>query len=405
MRRVNHPDARLIGTGVSAVLLSLFSVACGAASNTSVGFGSCPRHIQDIFRTPATHRPTGAVAPNDPLAGQVCVYSDNKGAPSILRFSGLLPKTRARTLVSLLDQRGGRGYSCDGGDPALIRLRYQSGRVLSTHVVGCHPELVSTPAGLEALPPAASLAVEGLIDPPLTAGPRVTRVPDYIGLPLPAAARAFGRRYPAAGQYAEPVDEVEDPSVPFGQVVWQLPLPGSQETAGQASAEFFVAVHSSPPCQADQLSGRFRNGEGLTGGQHTGAVELIDTSAHPCSLRGPITIRGLGSNGRADTRTVSEPVRPTLVLSPDTTLQTLGQDPAAALIAGLEFVGDRTNDPAGGPCRPHETVPKVWALTLGNGDTLRLPNGAPGEGGRFLTCREWLAPGGGRYNDVTLLGS
>lgn len=371
----------------------------GGPAGRAAGFvpGSCPRQIQARWRPNMAHRPEGTVVPLDPLAGQLCVYKTDWGGPIPLRFSAHLTGAEARALSLLLDRRGGPGPSCDYGHPVLMRLRYPSGRVISRLAEGCAPELVWTPGGRRELSPSGTLAVGGLIEPPLTRHGRMTRVPNYVGQRLATAVRSFQRRFHAPGEGLAPY-ELEDPGVPFGRVVWQTPLPGSAEPAGGAGGNVIVAVHSEPLCRADQLLGRYINGQGLTAGLNLGGIELFDTSAHTCSLQGRIALHGIASGGRAATQTYSQPVRPPLVLSPRTTLTTVEHDPASALIATFSFT---FSSPIG--CRAPKVI-QAWTVTLGNGSTLRITNRS---GDRALySCGESLSRGlTPRLAGVELLGT
>jgi hypothetical protein len=390
----------LIAVGLYFVVdqLGVTSRSPDAARNMRAAFSACPRHVHAIDQVPLKPSQAGTMVPLDPIAGQLCVYSFDRGAPTTLQWTAALLRGRAGTLALLLDRRGrpgGRGGSCDGGHPALIRLRYPNSVLRSILTAGCDPELVSTPAGLKALSPTGALPVAALIDPPLTRGDRVTPVPDYVGQPLASVARAFRQHFHATGEGLSPY-ELIDPAVPFGQIVWETPLPGTAQAMGSTGASLIVAVHSEPPCRADQLRGRYANGEAGVGDQF-GGIEVIDISSGPCSVKGRLTLHGVDSDGRPDTDTVTEQIGQTLVVSPSTTLRTLERDPAAALIMGFGFSGNASR------CYDHETVPKVWSLTVNTDVTIRIPNVAPGERGRFYSCYGnlsfGLSPG------VQLLGS
>lgn len=234
--------------------------------------------------------------------------------------------------------------------------------------------------------PTASLAVGGLLDPPLN-GDRATRVYDYIGKRLTTAVRAAEVHLAAAGVVDVGLGEFYDPRAPFGEVVWQLPLPGTDQDVGFGTADLIVATRRAPSCTASQLLGRYENGGNGTG-NHFGNIDILDISNRPCTLAGRLELHGLGANGRTDTATVSERIEPALILSPETTLHTLATHPAAALIATFGFAGDARDDPRArnGLCYSHETIPEVWALTLKGRYTLRIDNGAPGEGGPYFSC-------------------
>jgi hypothetical protein len=297
-------------------------------------------------------------------------------------------------LALFLDSpRSDLGLSCDAGDPVLLRLRYRGGRALVATAAGCDPELLSTPSGVHDLSPIGSVALSDLYDPPL---PRRRLVPtlDYIGESLGAAARSAN----ATSEHATAVQiaayEFNDPGAPFERVLWQNPLPGGEQAASSESVDLIVATHPAPPCRADQLLGRYENG-GYATQDHFGNIDLLDASPRACTLQGRLTLRGVARDGRGDTDTASERVGSGLVLSPRATLRGLAHDPAAALIATFGFAGGTTGDPytRDDLCTDHEITPSAWSLTLGTGGTLRLPNGAPGEGGPFYSCLGTLSSG------------
>jgi hypothetical protein len=392
-----HDDRmmRALHSAIPLALVSLAVAGCGVTShardsarNATAAFSPCP-HMQATRRTPTNRAHVPAIVPMDPIAGKLCVYSMEgaKTSPAVLRWIARLSEARARTVALLVDTRGGRGPSCDVGFPVLVQLSYRTGRVFSGLAAGCDPELLSTQTATKVFSPTASLAVGGLLDRPFNPGGHVTRVFDYIGQPLASAATAARRHLKAAGEVHVTLDELVDPGAPFEQVVWQTPLPGTEQDAASGSIGLVVATHHASRCRADQLLGRYANGGNGTG-DHFGNIDLLNTSAQACSLKGRLTLRGIGADGRPDTNSVSEPVGPTLVLSPRTTLRMLEHDPAAALIVTFGFAGDARDDPqaANGLCYDHETTPKAWALTLNTGATLRIPNGAPGEGGPFYSC-------------------
>ena len=402
---------RALRSAVPLAFVCLAVAACGATSHVrdsarnAAALGPCPRHVQTIRRAPTSRNHVRAFVPRNPIAAELCVYSllGKYGSLAVLKASALLSAPRARTLTLMVDSRG-RGPSCDVGFPVLMQLRYRTGRVFSALASGCDPELLSTPTGTEVLSPTASLAVGGLLDPPLNPGGHVTRVFDYIGQRLATAVTAARRHLKAAGEVHVTLYELADPGAPFEQVVWQTPLSGTEQDAASGSIGLVVTMHRAPPCRADQLLGRYANGGNGTG-DHFGNIDLLNTSPRACSLNGRLTLHGIGTDGQPDTSTVSEPVGPVLVLSPKTTLRTLEHDPASALIVTFGFAGDARDDPQApnGLCYDHETTPKAWALTLNTSTTLRIPNGAPGEGGPFYSCHGSLSLALSR--GVQLLGS
>jgi hypothetical protein len=390
---------RLTGaTPLTLLCVIVIVTGCGTGSGARhstrliAGFRTCPRNVQEIRRTPASTPPGGALVPRDPIAAELCIYTDEgpKGTVRplpLLQWSALLSQARARTLTLMLDTRGGRGPSCDAGYQVLTRLRYRNARSISALAAGCDPELLSTPTGVNVLSPTASLAVGGLLNPLLSDGGRVTRVSDYIGQPLAPAALAAQRVLRPAGDVVSAY-EINDARAPFGHVVWQIPLPGTKQDVGSGSMELIVATRRAPRCRATQLLGRYWDGGNATQ-DHFGNIALLDTSPEACTLEGRLTLHGVGADGRADTKTVSEPIGPALVLSPRTSTRMLEHQPATALIAAFGFAGGA--DGPQGPC--YDTFPRAWSIALSTNVTLRIANGGAGAGGPFYSCRGSLSFG------------
>jgi len=361
---------------VALLVLSLAGCAAGCAAASGApavpapaAFAPCPRAVQapGYYSHPGSVR---AAVPRGPVAAQLCVYRGAKAGPAQLAETAVLSASRARTVALLIDTRAGSGSSCDAGSPVLLRLRYPGGTTFSGLAAGCSPEVLATGGRLEVLAPEASLALGGLL--PAPPGGRTVRVPDYLGRRL-----AQVRPTPLS------LYELTDPSVPFGQVVWQTPLPGTRQGAA-GGVQLVLGVHPAPPCRASQLAGRY-TGTGAGAGSYIGGIALADSSAQPCTLTGRLTLTGLRASGEADTATASERLRPGLVLSP-------GAGPRLtppALIAVLGFAGP--NDDATQTCFHHETVPAAFSITLGTGGTVRVLNRAVATGGPFRTCHGGLS--------------
>lgn len=373
--------------------------ACGGQSHTrdrtrpaSAGFAPCPRSVNELGRVPARRGPIGPAIPSAPLAGDLCVYSTGLVQPSRprLQWAAPLSQPRARTLALLLDSHGGRGPSCDVGYPVLIRLRYRTAGVLSALADGCDPELLRSPGGVRVMGPTASLAVGGLLTPEFNRGARLERVLDYIGLRFAIASATAGRRLSASGTGTVLPYELNDSGVPFGQVIWQIPLPGTEQSVGAGSVSLVVATRPASPCRSGQLLGHYEDGGNATQ-NHFGSIELLDTSSRSCSLSGRLALQGLSGEGRPDTESASEPVGPTIVLSPRATARAFTRFPPRALVATIGFGGNASM------CHGRETVPRTWSLTLGTRARLRIANTAPlgvsGKGGPFYSCRGGLSFG------------
>jgi hypothetical protein len=340
--------------------------------------------------------------PLDPTGGELCIYETviREEITPALQARVLLSRARARTFAELLDTRGGAGKSCAGQSPVILRLRYRRSQTLPAIASGCDPEVLSTPAGVEVLSSAASNVLGGLLDAPIDSDGAI-RVFDYIGRPLASAAAAAIRHLKSAGAVNVGVAELNDPGVPFGRVVWQFPLAETEQDATSGSVDLIVATHHSPPCLSNQLLGRYQT-TGFATGNIFGRVDIIDTSPQACSVTGSLTLTGIARDGRPDTHARSTTLGSALVLSPLATLRTVAHDPAATLAVSVGLSGDNRDDPkaANGLCYSHETVPKMWSITLSTGAHLLIPNGGPGEK-QFGSCHGNLGPGFG----IGLLGS
>lgn len=381
----------------AAPLLAGCAVAAVArpGPRDAAGFAPCPERVPARLGAPGRFSEP-APAPPGATGLQLCVYRVPIRKPAtsaVLARTAIMSRAQARTFTRLIDSGGGDRWSCDDGDPALVRLRYAGGRTRSLLAAGCAPELVRTPTGVRRLSSTASFAVGGLAQPPLIRSDPVTATFDYLGRRLAIAVREAHRNFPGAGSAAVFDYELDDPTVPFGRVVWQRPLAGTAQDALVGEVELVVAVHPAKACRADQLEGRYRNGGNATE-SHFGSIDLLDVSGRPCTLEGRLELTGLDAAGRPATDTVSGRIAPGVVLSPGATVTTLDRDPAAALIAGVYFSGNAAG--ANGLCYRHETIPVAWSLMLagaGAAAALRIENGGPGAGGSFFSCRGSLSFG------------
>lgn len=184
--------------------------------------------------------------------------------------------------------------------------------------------------------------------------------------------------------------ELSDPAVPFGEIVWQSPLPGTRESAASAGVQLVVAVRAAPPCRASQLIGRY-TGTGAGAGIYIGSIALANSSPKACTLSGRLALSGLSADGHADTVTVSERLEPALVLGPRATPRPRRPD----LVAVFGFAGP--NDDASQTCFHHETIPSTFSLALSAGGTVLVANRGRATGGPFRTCHGGLSftPAGG----------
>jgi hypothetical protein len=362
-----------------SVLLALgVPVGRGAVGSTAAALGGCPRHLPAVSRG-APGRRIVIDVPRDPVAGELCVYwSPHLPGLAPYPWRAVLDRTQARTLALLLDSRG-TGSSCDGGSPTLARLQFRRS-VFVAQATGCSPELLTTSHGSEPLAPPAAIALAGLFTPPLHPA-RTTATPGYVGgqlWPSALAARQHGIQVVLA--------EASDPPVPFDQVLWQTPLPGTPQQTGVVELSLIVATRPEPTCRSDQLAGRYLAGGSATQ-LHFGGFAVFDGSPEPCSLRGTLAFHGIDPTGQPDTNAVTEQIGPPVQLSPRASAPKLVSNPAGSLVAEFGFVGP---DTAVSPnCR--SVTPAAWSLELTGGAVLRVTNqptrlATSGSGVPFSSC-------------------
>jgi hypothetical protein len=360
----------------------------------------CPTVLPAMPRAPRLAHPPSV--PLGPASAELCVYPTVRERPAPtggrLAFAATLSKTRTEALARMLDARAS-GPTCDLGTAAVLRLRYPGGRSLSLTAAGCDPELLAGAGGVAALgSPLLAAALSGASVPAATPGPPTATV---IGARLSAAGPALARAIAGGAAPEVAISELTDPDLPFGAVAWQDPLPGAPLDAPAGTAGLVVAVRTAPACRARQLAPRYVDG-GTGLDFHYGTIDLLDAAARPCALSGPLTLTGLGADGRPDTATVHEPVPATVVLSPRSQLAA----PGAALVATFLFAGDVTSGGTSTACDGALAAPAAWSLALARGaGTLRIASDPPGA---FVTCNASLlasgAIAGGTLSGVHLLG-
>ena len=368
---------------ISLVLVGLSCVAAVAAAGDaaaaagSSGLGACPRN-PPAASGPGARRIAVAV-PRDPDAGELCVYWSPPRPLPVTSVSfpwrTLLGPAQAQTLALLLRAPGTGSSSCDIASPVLVRLR-SGKRVFAALASGCKPELLAVGAGAEPLSALGALALNGLVTPPLLSGAKLAPAPDYVGQQLWPAALASKRR-----AFVVNLFEANDPQAPFGRVVWQTPLAGSPLYASAGFFAFVVATRPAPACQSNQLTGRYFATNGVSQ-SNSGIFYVLDTSEHPCSVRGALAFHGVDAGGQADTETVSEHIGAPVDLSPLASVRGLTSNPAGALVATFSLAGPQK---AATGCS-RTTTPAAWTLTLAGGTVIRIPNHPTNAGAPFNSC-------------------
>lgn len=392
-------------------LLGVVVAVAGCAGGSTAGLSGavgvprvCPDQADSVGAAQRT-TPALALVPRDPDAGVVCsYYASGSPGPRALRFA--LNHVEASTLAWMLDtgttspEPAVPGARCISGfdAPNAIWLRYGA-TVAFVSVTDCLPDAAVAERGKTrvALSEFATDALDAMTpDTPsaIVANPvprDSTSTPNFIGDALGRAAIAVIR----AGLGPEGgADEVSDPQVPLGTVIWQEPAPGAIQQRGEGSVGLDVAVRPVPACRPDQLAAVFRAG-GVGTGNLFGSIALLDVSTHACALSGPMTMTGLGRNASPDTESISERLEPPVVLSPGATAAAIGE-PASSLIARFGFNDDVRDDPTSpnGLCSRFH-VPATWSVTIRHGRPLLAPNYDPtaigDPGPRFYSCRGGLS--------------
>ena len=379
-------DVRLGAAAVSVDVIAILAVlVCGSGSRPpDASFPKCPRTGPPQFsaRAPVGHA-TGGVRVPEAAAAQVCLYDFNRdrGRGYTLTRSVELTPTLTRTLTHLLAlgiQRPAEG-SC-ATNPLVLRLRDEAGSISTFTLAGCLPAYVTRGGHSAALSGMAANALGGLggyVPPPPT---RTT--PSFLGRPLTSAMLDAKSRHVHLGA----TDELVDPTVPLGTIVWQTPLAGGPQDDSNVAVSAYVAVPPSTRCSAEQLRGRYLNG-GRAMGQKFGGVALLNVSPRPCVLTGRLTLNGQNSSGTTVTESISQPTGDRFVLSPNATPRKLHAADGSALTVTFAFAGNHRDDPniSDGQCREW-AQPAIWTVRLGDAGSIVFPNGGRGAQGSFYSC-------------------
>jgi hypothetical protein len=212
-------------------------------------------------------------------------------------------------------------------------------------------------------------------------------VPNLVGLPLAqAAARQRGLTV---------VEEMSDPSAPFGTVVLAGPPAGTPNLRG-SGVQVIVAAHRVAVCRPAELGGFVAGGEPGAGTSFA-RLTLWDTGRRPCLLPGRLRIDALGPGGAVlGSRTVGTigGVAGGLVLAPETRRDATGSE--IALVA----VGVLSSTDYAGNCTKGHALVRAWRVTMlgaGRGSTLPdLPSGQrprPNDEAEIITCGGWFGAG------------
>lgn len=227
-----------------------------------------------------------------------------------------------------------------------------------------------------------------------------TMEPDLIGLSATAAARQAHRQH-----FTVYIDgAVLDPGVAAGTVVFQSPPAGAHDSLPGRDVAVILATRKVPACTASQLALSYLNG-GAGAGSDFGTLLVRDSSARPCTLTGPLTVTGLGTDGRPDTTTRGMEVTGPAVLTQNAGPvrwrppgELAGTRPGE-LTGVLRLISEYRDGPAsvdGGLCQPLWVVPATWRVGLPDGRHLLVRNADPANpaglvrSGGFVTCRGQL---------------
>ncbi len=378
-----------------------------ARSQVAIGSHVCPAQPVSVGADQIATPSVTALVARNPDAAVVCSYYTN-GVPGRIAERFALSRLEARTLAWMLDTGASRVIGDALAEPYCdsllaqnaIWLRYGTA-IESVVVAGCAGDSAVAERGKTrfALSEFATDALDAMTGaPPRSSLTRLppprdsVRTPNYVGEQLGPAAAAVRRAGLGPGSAA---DEISDPEVPLGTVIWQEPFPGAIQERSQASVYLDVAVRQVPACRRDQLAGAFLSG-GVGTGDLFGNIALLDVSAQACALSGPMTLTGLRRDGHPDTVSVSERLEPPVTLNPRASAAAIAQ-PASSLIAEFGFADDVRDDPTApnGLCSSFR-YPATWSVTIGHSPPLLVPNRDPSAAaepghGRFYSCRGGLS--------------
>lgn len=367
--------------------------ACGFATDDRDATSGCPRDRLPRPPVEAPTRPVGVVSvPRDVVAAHVCVYAsrlqsgESRYVPTqLLKLSPPLARTLAGLLRQSIAPRRGSGCMVD---PIVVQLRSASTGTANYVLAGCSPAFVDDGRSSAWLSGTSASALQnlggGLID---DTNPAHSIIADFTGQSLRSALDSARRRHIELGAAGELVRT----RMPMGTVLWQSPLPGAIGDPQSAQVSVLVAVPRAPTCQAQQLTGRYKENSPTSGDTRNGSLTLFNISATPCSLRGTIRVQGRDAEGRRVTDTSSIRVHTPLVLSP----RTRPSAPHAALYATLgAFHGASMSQPC-----TDVTQPVTWSIALRQRGRISIRNVDTTDGRNrarsFYTCRGALSADAG----------
>ena len=175
-------------------------------------------------------------------------------------------------------------------------------------------------------------------------------------------------------------------------------------SAVRASAAPTSSTGTVPVCRAQALGLTFIGGQPGAGNDFA-TIVAWDTGASACRLAGPVTLVGLGPDGKADTNAVRLTMADPGVLTPRGTAPGSGQmlqpgESATWLLVSAEY---RDDPLTGALCTPHQVEPAAFRLSLPGNGTTTVANTDAGRpvvrglaaNGGLLTCRGELNTGPG----------
>lgn len=373
--------ASSLGSGHLASASSLSGVA---ATTTSASSRGCPAREGPPASSTRTRLAT------DPVSAELCPDRSKhstalKGGPGGGVALGKGPARALARAVATARPAGAVGATCATLTPTVVvRFFYRSAPAVPVDVVTSRcPEVVAYVSGKGRLiNPALATMLPAMSAPrpaiALTGSPGP--VPDLFGEGSSAAARIAE----AAGYSLVLTGEEVDPAAPAGTVLLQSPPAGSKGVGNQI--DLIIDAHLAPSCRSGDLGLAYLEG-GEGSGNDFGTIIVTDLADSACQLSGPITLVGVDAAGQTVTQSVTYPVAPGLILTPETAPSTAGQssfsgDITAALRIGAEY----RDDPSApdGLCTDHQVTPAAWVLTFGDG-ARTLPNNS--ERGSLETCR------------------
>jgi hypothetical protein len=188
-------------------------------------------------------------------------------------------------------------------------------------------------------------------------------VPDITGLGTAAAAH-HSRSAHFSVMFG---GEVISRAWPTGTVLLQDPPAGGSHIGRQVDA--VMSTQPAPPCRPRQLHLTYRGGEEGAGSVF-GGVEIRDTSARQCRIRGPIAVEPLDAH--RDVIALKRPMAPAVppppvILTAKTPRTAVAHEPRfGEVVVEVDVSGEYRDGPSpNGDCRPRdESDPTYWRLTI-----------------------------------------